>query len=81
MLGKCLVIGANSGATTEIISDRVNGILYEENSIDSFSASLIEAINNYEKYADLIENAQHEAVKKYSLEADIQSVMKLYSEL
>ena len=81
MLGKCLVIGANTGATTEIISDRVNGMLYKENNIEDFSASLVEAINNYDYYTNMIENAQREAIQKYSLEADIQKVMKLYSEI
>lgn len=81
MLGNCLVVGANTGATAEIITDKINGILYKENDVDDFSNRLAFAINNYENYEEVMGKAQKEAIEKYSLNADIQKVMHMYAEL
>lgn len=81
MLGKCLVIGSNTGATTEIISNGKNGILYEENNIIDFSNKLESAINTYEKFSTLIENAQIYAAEMYSIEKDINNVIEVYQNL
>lgn len=40
MLGKCLVIGADSGATAEIIRNKESGLLYQADNFDDFCEKL-----------------------------------------
>ena len=58
MLGKCLVVGAASGATTELIQDGVNGILYQPDDEADFCKKLTACIEQFDKYAGVVENGQ-----------------------
>ena len=55
MLGKCLVVGAASGATTELIQDGVNGILYQPDDEADFCKKLTACIEQFDKYAFVTE--------------------------
>lgn len=81
MLGKCLVLAANTGATTEIITDKRNGLLYFYNDIVDFSEKLVHSVNEFEKYSLLIENAQKEAKDNYSVTANIKRIYEIYTEI
>lgn len=77
----CLVMGADRGATLELIEDNINGFLYEcGNSLDL--ANKIElAIKNK---ASSIENAvygQQYAVQNYTLKKNADSILHVYREM
>lgn len=78
MLGKCLVIGANTGATKEIINDHHNGLLYIYDDLTDFSMKLACSVNTFERYQLLIENAQEEAKKNYSVASTVKKVYDIY---
>lgn len=81
MLGKCLVIGAASGATIELIEDGMNGILYEPTSVSELSDKLIECINNYQQYQKVVDKGQQIALKTFTDENNANNILKLYGEL
>lgn len=81
LLAKSLVLGANTGATCEIIEDGINGIIYEYDNQNDFVEKLSNIIDNYENYKELISSGQDKAKSKYSLDYDVEQIMSLYSEL
>lgn len=81
MLGKCLVIGANTGATKEIICNNENGLLYAYNDLIDFSMKLAYAVNNFEQYKFLIETSQKSAIENYSVTNNIKRIYEIYTEV
>lgn len=61
-----LIIGANSGGTSELIEDGINGFLYELNNTIDLSEKIEFAINNKDIAEKIINNAKKNAIIKYS---------------
>ena len=81
MLGQCLVIGADTGATREIIRDKRNGLLYREGNIEDFVRKLEDAINCYDKYDECRINGQAYAVSTFTVENNVSEILKIYRRL
>lgn len=81
MLGNCLVIGAGSGATKELIKDGVNGILYKPDDINDFSSKLLVSLNNYKSYAKIIEEGQRFAYSHFTDEKNMKEIFSIYKEI
>jgi glycosyltransferase involved in cell wall biosynthesis len=63
-----IAIGANAGATGEIIENKVNGYTYELNRVDQLAGILLEVIKDKKKAAHFAANARAITAKKFNLE-------------
>ena len=81
MLGETLIIGANCGATRELIEDRVTGYLYEPGDI-KYLASLLNSIKkNKEKNIKIVENAKKFALNNFDREKYADEIINIYKNL
>lgn len=81
MLAKCLVIGADTGATKELIRDGENGYLYREGSKESFVDVMCQAVCNIEASRKIAWEASKEAEQKYDAKRNLQEIIALYKRL
>ena len=81
MLGKCLVVGAASGATTELIQDGVNGILYQPDDEADFCKKLTACIEQFDKYAGVVENGQKYALSHFTDEKNTEGILLVYKNI
>lgn len=77
----CIVLGANTGATPEIIHDGINGYLYENNSLEDFSDKLCYIVDNLDSAKEVAMVGQEEAVAKYSVDTNVENVISVYKRL
>ena len=78
MLGRCLVLGAASGATSELIQDGMNGILYQPNDHDDFCKKLTTCIEHFDDYTNVIENGQKYALANFTDEKNVEGILSIY---
>jgi L-malate glycosyltransferase len=71
------VIGANTGATTELISDGVNGFLYEKGNIKDF-AEKVTILLDRNKYEKISTNAYEYAKNNFLFENNVKKLRELY---
>ncbi|MFH2502128.1 glycosyltransferase [Klebsiella indica] len=72
------VIAADHGGLSEIVSDSVNGFLFEPNNIESLQAALMKTVEcSQEKYLLLSQNARREYEKTFSEEKYQNSLKKI----
>lgn len=81
MYYKQLVIGANAGATKELIKNGINGFLYEVGNYDSLAARLKFTLENEDKINLIRENAFKEVIENFSIENTAEKIMSIYKEL
>jgi hypothetical protein len=80
MLSGCLVIGANTAGTLEMIgSEEERGILYNQGDVGSLVKSMLKAMSMPDtKKREKLYNAQKFAIEKFSPEAYTKSLLKVY---
>lgn len=78
MLAGTIVIGADTGATKELIKDGENGYLYKNHNIESFISKLHWIVENQEGARLSAKRGQASAIEEYSLEHDVEQVIELY---
>ena len=76
-----VVIGANTGATAEIIKDGYNGILYDVNSINDLCMKIKYVINNVDKVSAILDEAKKVVDTEYSEQMCINKVSELYKQI
>lgn len=81
VLGGCLVVGAKSGATTELLTDGLDGQLYEYGSVEDFSKQLGIAIKDLNVFKQNMKKSQNKMATEYSLHKNIQSIIEVYKKL
>ena len=81
MLGQCLVLGADSGGTRELIQDGVTGFLYKEASLQSFAKQLTGMAEHYEEYEAIAINGQQYAMEHFTVEKNADQIAALYRQL
>lgn len=81
ILGGCIVLGANTGATKEIISDHINGYIYKQGNLDDFCTKLTDIINNIETNRILADMAKEDAKIKYSIENSTKRIVNIYENI
>lgn len=77
----CLVIGANSGGTKELINDGVTGYKYVTHNIDNLSNVIWDAIQNREMSNKIATAGQSYAIEHFSARKNVEEIMNLYDEL
>ena len=75
MLTGCLVIGRNSGGTAEIIIDKVNGLLFENEA--NFVNIIKEIYANRDTYRKLAKSGQKYAAEKFDCVNTAQNFMTI----
>ncbi|MDD3337949.1 MAG: glycosyltransferase family 4 protein [Lachnospiraceae bacterium] len=81
MLAGCLVIGADCGATKELIEHGVTGFLYENDNVNELSSVVANAMENKEKMKQIAQKGQDTAKSCFSAERNAENVYKLYCEV
>lgn len=74
----CLVIGADTAATNEIVTDGVTGLLYEYGNSADLAAKLLYAIQNTKKTQDIAKAGQTYALSFYSGKKYSAALMSIY---
>jgi len=78
MLSKTLVIASNHGGHKEIIKHKVNGILTKPNSPSLMANEIKDLIANKTLYDRIVKDARKFALKNYSINKHLNSIIKIY---
>lgn len=81
MMAGNLMIGSNSGATTEIIQDGITGYLYQCNDKNDLANKMKMVIENPNVIKKIGINGQKDAVEKFSSEKNALLVLDYYKEI
>ena len=77
----CLVIGANIGATSEIIEDNKTGLLYESGNAEELKEKIIYAINNQDKMKKIASEGRKTAKEKFNSEITTNKIVDIYENI
>lgn len=80
MAGLC-VIATNTGANPEIITDKVNGLIFEEGSDRDLANHLEYIISNRQCLKEYGEKARTEALARFTTSENAKNVYRLYQEV
>lgn len=81
MYYKNLIIGANAGCTSYIITENKTGLLYRVGDYEDLANKIKAAINNKEKYINIMESAQKEAIEKFYNIDYSNEIFKIYDKM
>ncbi|NBH82468.1 glycosyltransferase family 1 protein [bacterium C-53] len=81
LLAGCLVIGADSGATAELIQDGATGMLYQPENARDLAAHIIQAVKDPQAARRIAKAGQERARKIYSKENNADEVIKVYQKI
>lgn len=80
-LAGCLVIGADAGATPELIQDTETGLLYQKGDAEELAGRIIWAVEHPEESRGIAKAGQEYARERYSKERNAHEVMNIYREI
>lgn len=80
MLGEVLVIGADCGATSELIQDGITGYLYKPGNIKQLAELMIMIKKNKKQNEIIIENAKRYAESNFNRDVYINKLLHIYRE-
>ena len=80
-LAGCLVIGANIGATKEIIIDNESGLLYKSGDPEDLAKKIEYAIKNKDKMKKLADKSRQYASGMFTTEKTTKNVISIYNKL
>lgn len=81
MLSGCLVIGANTAGTSEIINDKKDGLLFQSEDSESLYEKILYAINNIDEMRQLARQGQQTALEKFSARRNAEDIYNLYCKI
>lgn len=81
MMAGNIMIGSNSGATSEIIEDGVTGYLYKCNDVKDLANKMKKVIDNPEIIKNIGIKGQKHAIEKFSSEKNALSVLAYYNKI
>lgn len=81
MMSGCLVIGCDSGATAELISDHKTGLLYESGDYETLAATLVKCIQNKEMSRTIASDGQKYALQNFTSDKTGKYIYELYKTL
>lgn len=80
-LAGCLVIGADTGATVEIIENEKTGFLYKFGDPGDLTAKIIQAMNTDDKIYEIARAGQSKAMELFSKQHNVNEIIKVYAEV
>lgn len=78
MLSELIVIGADSGATSELIREKYNGLKYNCELPEELALKIEYAIKNKKQMEEIIKNAKKFALKNFGVEKNVKKVEQIY---
>ena len=81
MLAGCLVIGANTAGTKELIQDQETGLLYHSGSAECLAKVISKALFQKEKMKAIAANGQKYMVENMTAEINAEKIFNLYQEV
>lgn len=78
MMGGCLVIGANSGGTIELINDKVTGLLYKSGDADDLCKKLEYVITHLDEMKTIAQNGQAYMIENMTARKNATRIHELY---
>lgn len=81
MLTGCLLIGANSGGTKEIVKDKRTGLLYDSLSPDALADTISYALSNKKEMRAIANRGREYMFKNMSAETNAKNIVDLYKEV
>lgn len=81
MMAGCLVIGANSGGTPEIITTKETGLLYQTGDIEALAETIKYAITNTSETKEIARNGQLFALNRFTAEKNAAQIHDLYTQV
>lgn len=69
------------GAIEELIKNDETGLIIKENNYSKIAEKILQFLDDKEKQKFIIENAYHWAIKNFSIENNVQKLMKIYYKL
>lgn len=78
MMGGCLVIGANSGGTIELINDKVTGLLYKSGDADDLCKKLEYVITHLDEMKTIAQNGQAYMIENMTARRNATRIHELY---
>ena len=81
MLGGCLLLGTDSGATPELVRDGETGFLYKYDNSYELSLLMEKVVEEREKLFDVVMSSQKEALDKYNAYIDMKNIVNEYNKL
>lgn len=80
-LAGCLVIGANAGATSELVKDGKTGFLYKPGNSKELAEKIIYAIQHPELSREIAFLGQQYSYKNYSKEKNAENIIEIYQSI
>lgn len=80
MMEGCLVIGANAGATPDLLGYGKYGLLYEYGKSEELAERIIYALNNIDKAKKLAKDGQEYALHNFTAKENANQIYKIYSQ-
>ena len=81
MMGGCVVIGANTGGTIELIEDSKTGYLYESGNVDSLMEKIIYVLENKKIANDIAKSGQAYMLSNMTAEKNADAIYDVYRTL
>lgn len=81
MMSGCLVVGADTAGTKELIEDGVTGYLYHKGDIEHLYSVIQKACSNIRKSKKISKKGREEAMKKYTAMRNAEEVYELYQRI
>ena len=73
------VIGSDSGAIPELISDTGGGIIFPQGNAEVLSEKMSQIMNNHDLRFQMIEKGERSVRERYSIEAVAQQLYRILS--
>ena len=80
MLNGCIVIGADTGGTAELIQDMVNGITYKCGDAESLAQKISFCINNPEIVNSIADNGYNLARSNFQIDQTYNKILEIYEQ-
>lgn len=80
-LAGCFVIGAEAGATTEIISPNESGVLYRPGNSDELAKKLNDVMENKAEMRVIAAQGQKNALLNFTKEKNAEAISKIYQDV
>lgn len=81
MMAGCLVIGANSGCTPELIEDGYSGILYKSGDYFDLANKIEFALNNANYVRKIVENGRNVMLRTMTAKENAEKINDIYNQL
>lgn len=81
MLSGCLLIGANTGGTLEIIDDGKTGLLYEQGNVNDLCEKIGYALENKEKMQKIASFGREKMHETMTAEINAKNIVEVYNQV